>query len=82
MTPTVGRIVIYRQPGNEIPLNGTQEHPAIITRVWTETMVNLQVFFDDHDPEAIASVRLLPPALPQTSFDFESTGGWFWPVRS
>jgi hypothetical protein len=71
MFPTIGRIVIYHQPKSEEPVNGSRDHPAIITRVWSETGVNLQVFFD-------AGV-----AQPRTSVCRDDIGGgcgyWTWP---
>lgn len=44
--PTVGRIVHYVPGGNDPPHNGAEVLPAIITRVWSDTCVNLRVFND------------------------------------
>ncbi|MEW6332455.1 MAG: hypothetical protein AB1560_13440 [Pseudomonadota bacterium] len=78
MKPTVGRIVIYKQPAHEAPINGSREHPAIITRVWQtdseESSVNLQVFFDAGTPEPRTSV------LPASRGD-DQCGNWDWPKR-
>lgn len=38
MKPAIGRIVIYH--------NGVVDYPAIITRVWNDNCVNLQIFED------------------------------------
>jgi hypothetical protein len=66
--PSIGRIVIYKLPDAEPERNGTREHPAIITRVWTDDCVNLTVFFDATHSE------------PRTSQQ-RSAGRWDWPVR-
>jgi hypothetical protein len=41
-----------------LPTNGAEVVPAIITRVWSDTMVNLQVFTDSGPVVAKTSVRL------------------------
>lgn len=71
--PSLGRIVLYCDDA------GT-EHPAIITRVWTDTLVNLQVFRDNAAPEVRTSVERSSET---------TTGGatipqewrWRWPPR-
>lgn len=40
--PSLGRIVLFRSHES----NGAKEHPAMITRVWSDTCVNLTVFPD------------------------------------
>jgi hypothetical protein len=67
--PAVGRIVIFVQPATEQPVNGTREHPAIITRVWNDGLVNLQVFYDAAPVEARTSVG---------PYDVEAPDGWGW----
>lgn len=42
MKPTIGRIVHYRANGKWEAANGAETHPAIVTRVWSETCVNLE----------------------------------------
>lgn len=70
MEPTIGRVVIYTFNDSELVNNNyTKEAPAIITRVWTPTCVNLKVLTDGcHD-------------LWKTSV---SLGGgqhqWHWPI--
>lgn len=45
--PFVGEVVIYVQAEEAKPVNGTREHPAIVTRVWSDGVVNLQVMYDN-----------------------------------
>ena len=45
MKPSLGRIVLFRS----LDSNGTKEHPALVTRVWSDTCVNLTVFPDYGD---------------------------------
>ena len=87
--PTLGRIVIYRQgaldphPQNVggRGTNCTVDHPAIITRVWSETCVNLHVFFDAYPSELRSSVTELP-ALPDDVENVSGNSGWYWPPRA
>lgn len=44
MKPSLGRIVIAHVPAE--CNNGSTEAPAVITRVWSDTMVNLRVLCD------------------------------------
>ena len=37
--------------------NGSNVHPAIVTRVWTQDCVNLQVLPDGREPFVATSVR-------------------------
>ncbi len=68
--PTIGRVVHYTQPDDQEPRNATRVHPAMITRVWNDTCVNLVVFFDAGSPQALTSVTKLPGY---------NGGGWDWP---
>lgn len=67
MKPSIGRIVIYRG----IDSNGSLEHPAIITRVWSDTCVNLTVFPDNGEVIVKTSVNL--------DQDKIQSHGWAWP---
>lgn len=73
MAPTISSTVIFKQGEHEEPINGTREHPAIVTRVWDNNCVNLMVFFDGYMPQ------------PRTSIVPASTAGtgpaWDWPPR-
>lgn len=78
MAPTIGRIVIYTQPADEMQRNGCRTHPAIITRVWSEDCVNLTVFLDDGFVGHVTSV------LKGSSYDAENRtqcASWEWPPR-
>ena len=46
--PTVGRVVYFKLSADEAKVfnNGAEIAPAIITRVWNETCVNLKVLCD------------------------------------
>lgn len=69
MKPTIGRIVLWH---GEVS-NGSVEHPAIITRVWTDTCVNLTVFPDFGVP-VLKSSQVLDEETTQAV-------GWRWPPR-
>jgi hypothetical protein len=78
--PVIGRVVTYvlteqdaaaigAAPGRcNTPREG-DEYPAMIVRVWDDTSVNLQVFYDG-DGSLWATSR------PQG----DGPGGWRWPV--
>lgn len=69
--PSVGRIVLFR---SELA-NGVTEHAAMVTRVWSDTTVNLTVFLDGGAVIAPTSVTL--------DENMESTNkhAWRWPPR-
>lgn len=54
--PSLGRIVLF----GALDSNGQKEHPAIITRVWSDECVNLTVLPDYGAPVCKSSVPLLP----------------------
>jgi hypothetical protein len=54
--PKVGLPVFFRPAKSTIPSNAVKSHPAVITRVWDDDMVNLTVFFDGDKPSAIQRV--------------------------
>jgi len=87
MRPTIGRIVHYYEGDSEAGgrhgsgTNGTRFHPAVITRVWSDTCVNLTVFFDG----AAIGNRTSTSELPDAVFaeDVHCTNsGWRWPARA
>lgn len=87
MKPAIGRTVIYRMGkadqyiahGNRLG-NGAIEHPAVITRVWSDTCVNVTVFFDNSTPD-VRSSQMLLPELPDGVVDVSENSGWRWPDR-
>jgi hypothetical protein len=77
MRPTIGRVVHYVLPSGHHP---GDHRPAIITRVWSETCVNLQVFTDgdndyDHGPNVLR--------ITSANYDADGTQpcSWHWPER-
>lgn len=56
MTPSIGRIVHVIGPDAES--NGAAVAPAIITRVWSEDLVNATIFPDGAVPLPRTSIRL------------------------
>lgn len=82
MKPTIGCIVIFRETvWQGEGTNGTRDHPAIVTRVWTDTCVNLHVFLDAHSSAPKSSVIQMPE-LPEAVAYTSSAGGWRWPDRT
>lgn len=77
--PSVGRIVLFRQHAS----NGIVEHPAIITRVWSDTCVNLTVFPDCGVPITKSSVEISdPPRVAGDDADLSLNNyAWRWPPR-
>lgn len=74
MTPSMGRIVMVNADPDEN--NGADQAPAVITRVWSDTLVNVRVFLDaDTTPEWRTSVKL-HDARPETV----GHDAW-WPPR-
>ena len=84
MNPSQGRIVLFwfkpRTEGGPLI-----SRPAIITQVWNEHCVNLQVFVDgpnDRDSVALGEAGQL--TVWRTSVrhsDEPAIGAWTWPVR-
>lgn len=89
--PSQGRIVMYRQGNHDRPendrsgawpgTNGTRDQVAIITRVWSDTCVNLHVFLDASASVARCSVTELPD-LPADTENVSGNSGWYWPPRA
>lgn len=70
--PSVGRIVLFRS----LESNGAKEHPAIITRVWSDGCVNLTVFPDYGEPVLKSSVTFA-----EISETTAESYAWRWPPR-
>lgn len=74
ITPTVGRVVLFRSQDPELT-GGAPEVPALITRVWSDQTVNLQVMRDGHGATPIGVTSVM------YAEDFEASGqyaGWRW----
>ena len=69
MKPSLGRIVLYRG----MQSNGSNEHPALVTRVWSDTCVNLTVFPDSNSIATMTSVNQDEEMIREI--------GWRWPPR-
>lgn len=85
MKPTIGRIVhfVQKRPYG-YPEGSTAVLPAMITAVWGDTCVNLQVFTDGTNSEGeygalslkwVTSVTLDESETPQPRT-------WHWPLRA
>jgi hypothetical protein len=68
---TTGRIVQYVPPSTDHPTanNGATVVPAIVTRVWTNNVLNLTVFADVRDAVPVTSVSHSVKGEP---------GTWHW----
>lgn len=86
MKPTIGRIVhfVQEKPANCQPKDGPRQlvHlPAIITAVWGDTCVNLQVFTDGTNSDEMN----MAPIKWVTSSTLDETASqprtWHWPER-
>ncbi len=82
--PSIGRIVILKG----LPGNGTDEHPAVITRVWSEgagvggsDLVNLTVLPDGGVPVSATSVYLFQSRSEATDQLGNMGRAAFWPER-
>ncbi len=73
--PSVCRIVLYRPLRREREgMGGAEAYPAVITRVWSPSCVNLHVLPDGGDAFFVTS-RVLDPSG-------EAEGTWRWPARA
>jgi len=87
MKPTIGRIVHYVQ---EKPYQSSEPTvsrvmvtiPAIITAVWTDTCVNLQVFTDgtNSDESNMSPIKWITSANFDES-DKPANRTWHWPAK-
>lgn len=74
MKPSVGRIV--HVPADPAENNGADVAPAVITRVWSDTCVNVRVLLDSDAIEWRTSV------VYTDSFDDDANRHrWTWPPR-
>lgn len=83
-TPAPGRIVLFPLHSDQdlSASNGAEVVPAIITRVWSDTMVNVMVFLDGPTLTWRTSVPLY--AGPEQYAEAKAIGrpmGCYWPPR-
>jgi hypothetical protein len=81
-TPAIGRIVHLIGPYANS--NGSDVAPAIITRVWSDTMINVTAFPDCAAPQTVTSVKLVEDEA--TASDINAQAEYpqsvaFWPPR-
>jgi hypothetical protein len=89
MKPTIGRIVNYWLPQTYWSSCSTTDcdyvRPAIVTRVLTDTRINLRVIHDPTDQFLVSAVDQVgvregtPSSLRQVP---SIAGTWSWPERS
>lgn len=81
MKPAIGRIVHYVQKKPAGYGEGVVHLPAIVTAVWGETCVNLQVFTDgtNSDDQNMAPMKWITSASLDESGTQDRT--WHWPER-
>lgn len=80
--PSVGRIVMVI--GGAAEANGTDQAPAIITRVWNDTLVNVTVFPDVPTTGRHTSIQLFPDEGAGRAWLAESPNRSvvaYWPAR-
>ncbi|MEU0039096.1 hypothetical protein [Streptomyces sp. NPDC006333] len=75
-TPSVGRIV--RVPMNPTTNNGASEAPAIITRVWNDTTVNVRILADAAPSKDDWRTSLV---LVESLAEGDGLCRWNWPGR-
>ena len=82
MKPTIGRIVHFVQNKPAGYGEGLVHLPAIITAVWSDTCVNLQVFTDgtNSDDQNMSPVKWVTSANLDGS-DMPRSRTWHWPER-
>lgn len=88
--PKIGTFVTYRESDYEVSAagggtnpegtNGTREHPALVTRVWSPECLNLQVFFDANHVMPRTSIMKEGKSSDEAPEGVQVTGGnacWF-----
>ena len=79
ITPTVGRVVLFRSTDPELT-GGAPEAPALITRVWTDDCVNLHVQRDGHRAASIGvtSVTYAELGDGEAADQYSPATAWRW----
>jgi hypothetical protein len=76
--PTICRVVVFRSSFDEEHWNGASEHPAMITGVVSDDVVNLMVFPDGAAP--VTRMRVCREGSFEPTPGFPSHA-WAWPSR-
>jgi hypothetical protein len=83
MTPAIGRIVHVIGPDAES--NGARVAAAVITRVWSEDLVNVTIFPDGGAPISRTSIKLYADEDEARSITYADVrylpNQAFWPPR-
>lgn len=82
MKPSIGRIVHVTGPAASA--NGVDIAPAIITRVWSDTMLNVTVFPDAATPRPATSVKLVEDEATASDINAQAEHPQnlaYWPPR-
>lgn len=79
MQPSIGRIVLV--PMDPAMNNGAKVAPAIITRVWSDTTINVRILADSENLLWRTSVTYTPDLDALPSGDLNPTHHWAWPPR-
>lgn len=83
MKASLGRIVLVT--GRQVEANGTATVPAIVTRVWSDDMVNLTAFKDvAGEPLRLTSIKIhadADAALNWVAEDPNRSVAAYWPPR-
>jgi hypothetical protein len=69
MVPSIGRIVHFTQSHNILNI----WHPAIVTKVWDNHIVNLHVFFDEQPSQVKSWVY--------SQDTTQNSMSWKWPDK-
>ena len=82
LKPSIGRIVHYVLATSDVERNAGEHRPAIITRVWRDECVQLQVFTDGPNDEAHEAAGGTLWRSSVSFNDSEKPGRtWHWPER-
>jgi hypothetical protein len=74
--PSVGRVVLYQPtPAERIGRGGGEFWPAVVTRVWSPTVVNLHVLPDGDRVFYVTSVERARDGA-------DAPRSWRWPPRA
>jgi|GEM_PF-2044180 len=79
--PTIGDHILYCMPEGH---SAGQDRPAVVVRVWSATMVNLQVLIDGTNDYPHDHTASLAGSIWKTSVHYSASptpGTWRWPTQ-